>query len=150
MPLPDPPHNTGVSLTEEALRAAFPAGYYVRNQMAFDVGTTNDPGPDLAVVPGSIRDYAARQPTTAELVVEVADSSLFVDTTTKVELYARAAVPEYWVLDLDGRQLVVFRDPGPIAAGGHTYRTKRTLAEADAVTPLAAPAAVIRVADLLP
>jgi Uma2 family endonuclease len=150
MPLPDPPHNTGLILTEDALRKAFPTGHHIRNQMALDVGTTNDPGPDLAVVPGAARDYAARQATTAALVVEVADSSLFVDTTTKVELYATAAVPEYWVLDLTNRQLIVFRDPGPLAANGHTYRTKLTLGETGTVTPLAAPGAVIPVADLLP
>ena len=50
MPLPDPPHNLSVGLIADWLRRVFTAGYHVRNQMAFDVGTRNDPGPDLAVV----------------------------------------------------------------------------------------------------
>ena len=69
---------------------------------------------------------------------------------TKAELYAEAAVPEYWVIDLPNRRLLVFRDPAPLPVGGHTYRTHLTPGPADAVSPLAAPAAVVKVADLLP
>ncbi len=152
MPHPDPPHNTSLGLTHEILQRVFAAGHHVRNQTAFDVGTRNDPGPDLAVVPGSFRDYATRQVDTAVLIVEVADSSLFTDTTTKAELYATANVPEYWVIDLEHRLLLVFRDPVPLpqGLGATAYRTHRTLAEADTVSPLATPGATIRVADLLP
>jgi len=152
MVLPAPPHDTSLSLAMEYLRTAFPVGHYVRNQMALDIGTRNDPGPDLAVVQGSIRDYATRTPTSAVLVVEVADSSLFLDTTKKAELYATAGVPDYWVIDLDGRRLLVYRDPAPFPAGlGATaYRTHQTLGPADSIAPLAAPGAAVRVADLLP
>ena len=73
----------------------FTAGYHVRNQMAFDVGTRNDPGPDLAVVAGSRSELATKQTTSAMLVVEVAESSLTLDTTTKAEFYATAGVPDY-------------------------------------------------------
>ena len=121
-------------------------------EVALDIGTRSDPGPDLAVVPGSIRDYATRTPTTAVLVVEVADSSLALDTTTKAELYATAGVPDYWVIDLENRRLLIFRDPAPLPAGlGATaYRTHHTYGPGDAVAPLAAPGAAVRVADLLP
>lgn len=152
MPWPDPPHNTSLLLTQDLLRAIFTTGFHVRNQVAFDVNTRNDPGPDLAVVPGSIRDYATRQATSAVLIVEVADSSLFTDTTTKAELYATANVPEYWVIDLEHRLLLVFRDPVPLphGLGATAYRTHLRLAETDTVSPLAAPGATIKVADLLP
>ena len=56
-------------------------------------------------------------PATATLVVEVAVSSLQRDLGVKSELYARAGVEEYWVLDLDGRRLVVQREPGPRGYG---------------------------------
>ena len=57
-----------------------------------------------------------------------------------------------WVLDVDGRRLMVFRDPVPLpqGLGATAYRTHLTLDAAAAVSPLAAPAATIRVADLLP
>ncbi len=152
MVMPSPPHDVALSLTYEFLRAACPPGHYVRNQQGFDIGVRNDPGPDLAVVPGSVRDYATRTPTAAVMVVEVADSSLAMDTTTKAELYATAGVPEYWVIDLNGRQLLVFRDPAPLPAGlGATaYATRLTFGPADRVAPLAAPNASVAVADLLP
>lgn len=152
MPLPDPPHNLSLGLAEDWLRAAFAVGHHVRNQMAFDVGTDSDPGPDLAVVVGSRRDYAERQATTAVLVVEVADSSLTLDTTRKAELYATAGVPEYWVIDLEHRQVIVFRDPValPAGLGATAYRTCLTFGPTETLSPLAMPTAAVRVADLLP
>lgn len=152
MPLPDPPHNLSVGLVDDWLRTVFAAGFHVRNPMAFDVGTRNDPGPDLAVVAGSRRDLAARQATTAVLVVEVADSSLDLDTTTKAELYATAGVPDYWVIDLANRKLLIFRDPVPLPAGlGATaYRTRHAFGPSASIAPLANPTASVKVADLLP
>jgi Uma2 family endonuclease len=152
MTIPKPPHDTALNLAYEYLRSAFPAGHHVRNQQGFDIGTRTDPGPDLAVVTGSIRDYASRTPTTAVLVVEVSHTTLFTDTTTKAEWYATAAVPEYWVIDVENRRLLVYRDPEPLPAGlGATaYRTHLTLGPADTVSPLAAPHAAVKVSDLLP
>ncbi len=152
MTLPKPPHDEALNLTYEFLRAAFPTGHHVRNQQGFDIGTRNDPGPDLVVVTGSIRDYHARTPTTAVIVVEVSDTTLATDTTTKAELYATASVPEYWVIDVVNRQLHIFRDPQPLPAGlgAIAYRTHQTLGPTDTISPLAAPAATITVSDLLP
>lgn len=152
MSMPDPPHDAALGLTEDWLRAVFAAGHHVRSQKGFDIGTRSDPGPDLAVVTGSIRDYVARTPTAAVMIVEVADSSLFTDTTTKAELYATAGVPEYWVIDLQHRRLLVFRDPEPLPAGlgATSYRSHQTFGPDDTVSPLAAPTAAVKVADLLP
>ena len=152
MPSPGPLHTLAVGLTDDWLRAVFAVGYYIRNQGGFDVGTRNDPGPDLAVVRGRRRDHTTDNPAVADLIVEVADSSLFLDSTTKAELYATAGVPDYWVLDLENRKLIVFRDPVPLPAGlGATaYRSRTEHGPADTVSPLAAPTAMVRVADLLP
>ena len=152
MPQPSPPHETAVGLVEDWLRTLFTSGRHVRSQKSFDVGTDSDTGPDVAVVPGATRDYTTAAPTTADLVVEVFLTSLFKDTTTKAELYATAGVPDYWVLDLENRRLLVFRDPEPLPAGlGATaYRTRLSFGPTDAVAPLAAPHAAVAVADLLP
>jgi Uma2 family endonuclease len=148
----DTPHSVALGLVELAVRTAFGPGWWLRGQSPLHVDEHNDPLPDCAVVPGSPRDYLAKQPSTAALVVEIADTSLSIDVTDKAECYASAGVPDYWVLDLNGRQLFVFRDPAPLPAGlGATaYRTKRTLAPTDQVSPLAAPNALIQVNDLLP
>ena len=152
MGMPKPPHDTALGLTEDWLRSVFTAGHVVRIQMGFDVGEDTDPGPDLAVVLGDRRTYAQQMPTSAVLIVEVAESSLFTDTTTKAEKYATAGVPDYWVIDLDNRQVIVFRDPAPLTAalGANAYRRRHTYAPTDTVSPLAAPNATVPVSDLLP
>ena len=144
----NPPHAVAGEKTEDAVRAAFGPGWRVRVQKPLVFGLTIDPEPDVAVVRGA--PALGPHPTTAELVVEVSDTSLTYDLTTKAELYATAGIADYWVLDVDGRRLHVFRDPQPIPDGGAAYRNRTTHSPADAVAPLAAPAAAVRVADLLP
>src|SRR5437764_6346699 len=75
MPAPKAPHTTAVGLADYLLKQIFAAGYWVRVQMALELGQATDPIPDLAVVSGSPRDYSSH-PTSALLVIEVADSSL--------------------------------------------------------------------------
>jgi Uma2 family endonuclease len=137
-----PPHAITLELVAEAIRTPFRARWWLRNQSPLVLGQDIDPEPDFAVVPGRPRDYAGH-PTTADLVIEVADSSLDFDTNQKRLLYARAGLREYWVVDINGRRLLVYRDP---QAGD--YATQQVLGPTDAISPLAAPAAV-RVADLL-
>jgi Uma2 family endonuclease len=142
----NPPHRIALELSETVLRAAFGPGWRVCNQMPLVLGQSTDPEPDLAVIAGSPRG-ATSHPTTAALVVEVSDTSFRYDTTTKVGVYAAGGIAEYWVVDVNGRQLLVFRDPQP---QGHTYATQLTYGPNDTVSPLATPQATIRVGDLLP
>jgi Uma2 family endonuclease len=112
----------------------------------------NDPLPDFAVVPGGPRDYASAHPTTAALVVEISDSTLQSDLTEKAERYATANIADYWVLDLNARQLHVFRAPQtlPKGLGATAYKTHLIFDPADRVAPLAAPHTSVPVGDLLP
>ncbi len=140
----NPPHATALVLIDEAVRSAFGADWRVRHQSPLPLGLYTDPMPDLAVIAGSPRDLTGH-PTTADLVIEVADTSLSFDTTEKRLLYAVAGIADYWVLDLNGRRLLVYRDP---QAGD--YATQQVIAATGSVTPLAAPAGTVRVADVLP
>ncbi|QJW94285.1 Uma2 family endonuclease [Frigoriglobus tundricola] len=148
----DPPHATGLALADAALRAIFGAGWLLRIQSPLHVDAYNDPLPDLALVQNGPRDYLGGHPTTAALVVEVPDTTLRSDLTDKAERYATAGIADYWVLDVAGRDLHVFRDPQPLPTGlgAAAYRTHLTLAPTDRVAPLAAPAASVLVSDLLP
>jgi Uma2 family endonuclease len=146
----DPPHANALELLAEAVRAAFGVGWRFRVQLPLHIGTLTNPMPDLAVVAGQPGNHP--HPTTAALVVEVADTTLAADTTEKAEKYATAGIADYWVLDLNGRQLLVFRNPVPLPAGlgAIAYRDKTTLGPTDIVAPLAALNSPIRVSDLLP
>ncbi len=101
----------------------------------------SQPEPDLAVVPAA---GWGSHPVGALLVVEVSVSSRAVDLGRKAAIYACADIPEYWVLDLDGRRLVVHRDP--VADG---YDTIHALTDADSITALRL-ALTVAVVDLLP
>ncbi len=111
----------------------------------------SDPQPDVMVVPGRFEDYHDH-PTTALLIVEVSDSTLFKDTTLKAEIYATAGVLDYWVIDVENRQLHVFRDPVllPDVLGATAYQFHVTFGETDSVSPLALPNQSIRVSEMLP
>lgn len=144
------PHRVGCRKTAEVLERIFAGLAWIDRAEPIDL-SHSEPQPDVAVIPGRFEDYSDH-PTTALLIVEVSDATLNKDLTAKAELYATAGIADYWVLDVTGRQLHVFRDPVPLPTGlGSTaYRSHATLTPADSVAPLAAPAASIVVADLLP
>jgi Uma2 family endonuclease len=123
----------------------------VQNQAQVGIGEVdefNDPEPDVAVLRGSVLDYLDREPDPATevlLVVEAANTSLPGDTTTKARIYARHGLPDYWVVSIPRRELIVFRQPGPDG-----YVETHVISETDSIAPLAAPGSPINVADLLP
>lgn len=69
-------HDAAVSRVYEALRSAPERRAVIRVQCTLVLGRQLAPEPDVAVVPGALSDYDTAHPTTARLVVEVADSSL--------------------------------------------------------------------------
>lgn len=140
----NPAHAAALQLVARALEHAFGHGHCVRVQLPLDIDASSAPEPDIAVVPGAPRDYRSH-PTTALLVVEVSDTTLNFDRTRKRELYARAGIPEYWIVNLLNCCVEVHRSP---AAGSYahtaSYDSTATL------TALSASQAPIRVSDLLP
>ena len=147
----DPPHGDALEVLNELVRVAFGAGWRFRIQSPLHLDEHNNPMPDLAVVAGT-PGYYGDHPVSAALVVEVADTTLDTDLTDKAERYATAGIADYWVLDLNGGVLHVFRNPQALHAnlGATAYRTHHVLKPTDAVSPVAAPTSTIRVADLLP
>lgn len=150
MPRQNWPHVAGCRKTADRLRADFAGSGWVSEQSPLPF-SDSAPEPDVWVVPGRLEDYSDH-PTTALLVVEVSDSTLAYDLTTKAELYATAGVADYWVLDVENRQLHVFREPEalPAGLGATAYKTHLTFAPTDRVSPLAAPEASVLVSELLP
>jgi Uma2 family endonuclease len=138
-------HAAAVDLVLEALRRAFGGSYTIRVQHPLAVSEASEPEPDLAVVPGSARDYVDAHPSSAALVVEVSDTSLEYDRKRKARVYAEAGIADYWIVNVVEGILEVHRDPG--ASG---YRSISRLETGENVSPVAAPGASIAVADLLP
>jgi Uma2 family endonuclease len=144
------PHAASIGWAEAALRKAFGPAHWIRIQLPLIVDPDSEPEPDLAVVPGSPMEYANEHPRTALLVVEIADSTLERDRAYKSPIYARAGIPEYWIVNLLERCLEVYRDP--VTPPGHpaSYRSSTKLSPSDRIAPLAASPASVSVSDLLP
>jgi Uma2 family endonuclease len=141
-----------ISMVGDRLRRVFEPADFVRILCQLDLDEWSQPQPDIALVAGTPYDYEDAHPTTATLVVEVADTSLAFDHTFKTGVYAKAGIAEYWIINLIDRQLEVYRQPGVNAAAvyGFGYGEKLVFRLGDAVAPLAKPEARIAVADLLP
>jgi Uma2 family endonuclease len=102
----------------------------------------NAPDPDIMLFPRG-RSIEELKPAEVCLVVEVADSSLRTDLGLKARIYARAGLREYWVVDVQGRRIVVHR-----GAAGDIWSEVRVIGPTEPIAPLAFPDAVIRLADL--
>lgn len=108
----------------------------------------NDPEPDVAVLKGSVTDYLDREPNPATeilLAVEVANTSLKGDLTTKAKIYARNGVQEYWVVSIPDRALIVCREPE-----GEGYTNVINYRGNESVAPIASPHTPVSVTDIVP
>jgi Uma2 family endonuclease len=146
------PHTFAIELANEALRTAFGPEWRVRVQLPVALDDESEPEPDVSVAPGPLREGSEAKPSRLVLVVEIAQSSLAFDRTYKGSLYARARVPEFWIVNIVDRVLEVYRDPKPDASAsyGWAYRSVQSLDVGEHASPLAAPTARVPVADLLP
>lgn len=137
-------HAGTVTLVYGAIDDALRDGYSLRGQLPLALGEDSEPEPDLAVVEGRPRDYLEAHPTTAALIVEVADSSLLFDRRRKLPLYARNGIPEVWIVNVVEGRLEIHHNPQ-----GEAFREHEVLTPGDRVV-----STVLRervpVADLLP
>jgi Uma2 family endonuclease len=142
------PHAQAIQLTTYVLVAVFPPSIEtVRIQCPLRLGDSR-PLPDFAVVAGTPRQIASH-PTTALLLIEVSDTTLDFDRGDKARPYAENRIADYWIANYE-RCVEVHREPRVDAAGVARYASIRRYGEAEAISPLAKPSAIIRVADLLP
>ena len=110
-----PPHAGIVNHLTEVMvtRLAGRANVIVQNPIRLDRHT--EPQPDLSVARRRKGFYADRHPEPGDvlLVVEVADSSLRYDRSEKVPRYARAGIPETWLVDVEACTVTAYTHPGP-------------------------------------
>jgi Uma2 family endonuclease len=141
-------HVKAIQRVHDALKAAFGPRHWIRIQSPLRSLGDSEPEPDLAVAEHGMDAYQDH-PTTALLVVEVADSSLRLDRR-KAGLYAASGIAEYWIVNLIDRRVQVFRQPGPDAARefGHRYAVEFEAGGTETIAPVAKPAFAIAVEDV--
>ncbi len=119
----------------------------VVTQTNFDLDAISEPEPDVAIYRGPDEQYATTLPAAADalLLVEVAETSLAMDTGRKLRAYARNGIADYWVVDLAHDRVLVFRDPA-----GAAYTTRLEVRRGGHVTPLAFPDVTFSLDEFLP
>ena len=120
--------------------------WIVRTQNPVRLDDGSEPVPDLVLVKPSTDFYARRhpQPPDVFLLIEVAQRSLQFDRKLKLAAYAKAGIPEYWIVNLKARSVEMHRVPLPIGEYGTSSRFKA----GDTVAPTAFPDVQIAVATL--
>ncbi len=136
------PHTAALVTLHRMFAPLLQRGYDLRVQFPLAAGPADEPEPDLAGV--EARDPWEGHPSTAALVVEAAYSSQRMDLGYKARLYASAGVPDYWVVDLAARRVLVHREPG---ADG--YAAVHVLVPGETVAPLVAPDLAVEVARVV-
>ena len=111
------------------------------------LGGRSEPQPDLVLLRPRPDLYAASHPGPEDvlLVVEVAETSADADRAIKVPLYARAGIPEVWLVDLAGEYVEVYRDPTPPG-----YQLLQRVQRGQYLSPQALPDMALAVGDILP
>jgi Uma2 family endonuclease len=145
-------HRVAKLLAQNSLAKVVPEGWHVDTQDAITLATS-EPEPDVMVIRGQPRDYLEHHPLARELalVVEVSDSSLRHDRCFKRAIYAAAAIPVYWIVNLIDRRVEVYTDPtGP--ADQPDYRQRQDFSATGQVPVVIAgrEVASIPVGELLP
>lgn len=141
------PHVVTLMFLGAWLRAVF-GEFRVMTEAPLDVAAAdnpmNAPEPDLIVrkEPVTIETSSETQAHEVALVIEIADTTLLFDLNVKAPLYARAGIEEYWVCDINGRQIIAHREP---VEG--SYRSVTNCGAGSSVSPLAAPHAALDPGD---
>jgi Uma2 family endonuclease len=140
-------HASAIRRVDLALRKTLGERALVDGQLPLLIGKYSAPEPEVMVLAGAVEDYDDAHPTTALLVVEVADSSLQQDRITKSAIYAAGGIREYWLVNLRDDCVEVSRG---LDQKRRRYRQTFIARRGDAIELAAFPGAKVVVNELLP
>lgn len=126
-----PEHNYAVQTLADRLKACAGENAVVFSQGPAQFDDDSEPQPDILVLKPPAEQYRRRHPRPEDvlLIIEIANTTLQTDRSFKLELYAHAGIPEYWILNLQKNQLETYRDPDTDEG---RYREAHTLDEGEA------------------
>jgi Uma2 family endonuclease len=107
------PHSFSWARLNATLFPLLPAGWSLWAECSVTISPDKAPLPDMLILRGDLEVYRGRRPEAADVAVliEVADSSLKIDMSTKLRAYAEAGIPIYWVVNLRDGVIHVHSDP---------------------------------------
>ena len=117
------PHAASVDVLNEIVRDRLGRSVIVRVQGPIQLDDFSEPQPDISILKRRDDFYRGGHPRPEDilLIIEVSDSTVDFDRKVKVPLYARAGIPETWVVNLPEERIEVYSDP----VGGE-YQTARS------------------------
>jgi Uma2 family endonuclease len=127
----NPSHRAVTRRIKKALEAMVPSDWSVDSQDPITL-SDSEPEPDIVVSRGDTSEITDRHPGPGDigLVVEVADTTLSRDRTSKKRVYARAGLLVYWIVNIADRQIEVYTDPsGPADTPEYRHRQDFHLAD---------------------
>ena len=107
----DPKHSRALSWCNNLFSEHFGRTHLVRVQLPLRIGSHSEPEPDLGLLDKSLAVALEGHPTSLDFVLEVANTSLAYDRKEKLQLYAQARIPEYWIINLRDSLVEIYRDP---------------------------------------
>jgi Uma2 family endonuclease len=122
------PHTVcGAILCQQLDRLLVDRVVVIRGQDPIILPDNSEPEPDVVIARGNHLDYLPHHPYPEDvlLVIEIADSTLRYDQTTKLGLYAEAIIPYYWIVNLNARQLECYSQPYQDAQSEYNYLNKQ-------------------------
>jgi len=149
----NPPHAACTSHLVGLLHGCFDSDVVIRSQSPITLpDLVSEPEPDIVVARPDANYYADRHPGGDDilLLIEVSDTTLASDRTTKGSTYAAAGIQEYWIANLLERQIEVYQSPMPPVDGVTDYQTRIIYRGADVITPQALPDCRIAVEQIIP
>ncbi len=99
----------------------------IRGQEPIEILPNSEPEPDVVLAKGNESDYLAHHPYPEDilLVVEISDLTLIYDQTIKLSVYAEAGISNYWIVNLNARQVERYSQPYQNAQGEFSYLNKQ-------------------------
>jgi Uma2 family endonuclease len=133
-------------LTRAFTRALDSDEVYFSIQNPVRLGQYSEPQPDFLVLKLRAEFIPDGHPGPGDvfLLIEVSDSTLRYDQRVKIPLYARASIPEVWIVDIDARTVQVYRQPS-----SGQYTVEESFRPGDLLAPQAFPNVRVPVAEIL-
>lgn len=140
------PHAACVDFLSSFLNRLFSGKFIVRVQNPIRLDSFSEPQPDIALLRWRDDFYRHAHPTPADvlLVIEVADSTVESDRSYKMPLYAKAGIPEAWLVNLVEECVELYAEPD-----GEAYQTIRRFPRGEEVAAHSIENLNISVSDIL-
>ncbi len=139
-------HAAKVSRINAHLSKTIAEAHIVAVQNPIELGTYSQPEPDIALLRWQDDFYESGHPEAKDiyLLIEVSDTTLEYDRTTKLPIYAESGVSEFWIVNIPDHQIEVYRNPS-----GKIYQSIQTFTQGQTLTIELLPEVTIDVDDIL-